>query len=134
MEFISQVYAGVFEVPAPTLMAYFICVIIGVCINWIKQSMERGCPFKEYWSRFPVRSQLALFSTFAAFVVTAMTDPTSGKLTYVAIGFACDNLINKAPEDRKTKTKIDELVKLGNERLARIKELEETPPDERRTA
>jgi hypothetical protein len=28
---------------------------------------------------------------------TIITDPESGKLAYMAIGFACDNLLNKAP-------------------------------------
>lgn len=78
-------------------LTYFMCVCIGVAINWAKRSRELEISLGAYWKQYPGRTQAALLGTFSAFLFTIITDPESGKLAYMAIGFACDNLLNKAP-------------------------------------
>ena len=78
-------------------LTYLMCVFIGVAINWAKRSRELEIGLIEYWTKYPGRTQTALLGTFSAFLFTIITDPESGKLAYMAIGFACDNLLNKAP-------------------------------------
>ena len=77
-------------------LMYFMCVVLGVAINWAKRSRELGVGLVEYWTANPVRSQTAVIGTISAYVFTIITDPESGKLAYIAIGFACDNLLNTA--------------------------------------
>lgn len=78
-------------------LTYLMCVIIGVGINWAKRSRELEIGLWQYWRQYPGRTQAALLGTFTAYLFTIITDPESGKLAYMAIGFACDNLLNKAP-------------------------------------
>lgn len=78
-------------------LTYFMCVCIGVAINWTKRSRELEIGLLEYWTKYPGRTSSALLGTASAFLFTIITDPESGKLAYMAIGFACDNLLNKAP-------------------------------------
>lgn len=77
-------------------LMYFMCVLLGVAINWAKRSRELGLGLMEYWTSSPGRSQTAVIGTMSAFVFTMIADPESGKLAYIAIGFACDNLLNGA--------------------------------------
>jgi hypothetical protein len=94
---LEQIVGELLGVPIETAIVYFICVVLGVCINWAKRCNELEVAMFEYWRSNPARSQAAILGTLCAFFLTLMTDPESGKLTYIAIGFACDNLLNKAP-------------------------------------
>lgn len=78
-------------------LTYFMCVVIGVALNWAKRCRELNISLAQYWTANPIRSQTAIIGTVSAFLFTIITDPESGKLAYMAIGFACDNLLNKAP-------------------------------------
>lgn len=78
-------------------VTYFLCVLIGVALNWAKRCRELNIGLIAYWTTNPVRSQTALLGTISAYAFTVITDPESGKLAYMAIGFACDNLLNKVP-------------------------------------
>lgn len=78
-------------------LMYFFCVVIGVALNWAKRCRELEIGLIQYWTSNPMRSQTAVIGTISAFLFTVITDPESGKLAYMAIGFACDNLLNKAP-------------------------------------
>lgn len=87
-------------------LMYLMCVTLGVIINWAKRSHATGISVWTYWTENPVRSQTAILATFSAFAFTLVTDPESSKLSYVAIGFAFDNLLSKsetAPEAMRYK-------------------------------
>lgn len=83
--------------PIDIALVYLVCVIVGVMVNWAKRCNELELPMMEYWRKNPARSQAAIVGTLSAFFFTMTTDPQAGKLTYIAIGYACDNLLNKAP-------------------------------------
>jgi hypothetical protein len=94
---ITEAVKGLLGVEPAVALTYFLCVVIGVLINWAKRCRELDIGLLAYWTTNPVRSQTAIIGTIAAFAFTIITDPESSKLTYMAIGFACDNLLNKVP-------------------------------------
>lgn len=93
-------------------LTYFFCVCLGVIINWSKRSHEAGTSIWAYWSKHPIRSQTALLATFSAFAFTLVTDPESSKLSYVAIGFAFDNLLSKNEVDMTHIKQLNEVAEL----------------------
>lgn len=82
-------------------LTYFMCVVIGVMMNWAKRARELDVGLIEYWTSNKARSQTAIVGTICAYVFTLITDPESGKLSYIAIGFACDNLLNNPKAGNK---------------------------------
>lgn len=92
-------------------LTYFLCVIIGVMINWAKRARELNISLTDYWTANPGRVQTAIVGTLSAFCLTIITDPDSGKITYIAIGFALDNILDS-----------DKPASLDNERLAAVAE------------
>lgn len=104
MDYITSILNELFGQPLETVTVYFLCVVIGVCLNWAKRSNELGISLLAYWRQNPVRTQAALIGTFSAFFFTITTDPSSGKLTYVTIGYAFDSLLNKAPNATSDKS------------------------------
>ncbi len=93
-------------------LTYFLCVCLGVVINWAKRSHEAGISIWAYWTQHPIRSQTALFATFSAFAFTLVTDPESSKLSYVAIGFAFDNLLSKNEVNQTHISQLEEVAAL----------------------
>lgn len=101
MELLADAVKNLLGVEPALALTYLICVIIGVCINWAKSCREANISLMTYWTRYPIRSQTAIIGTISAYLFTVITDPDSGKLTYMAIGYACDNLLNKTPMEGK---------------------------------
>lgn len=79
-------------------------VIIGIMANVFKFMLTTKVTFLDYWLTRPKRSQAALLSTAATFLVTYASAPESAPITYIAIGFALDNLINKAAKPANKET------------------------------
>lgn len=101
MELLADAVKNLLGVEPSMAITYLLCVLIGVGINWAKSSREANISLMSYWTRYPVRSQTAIIGTISAYLFTVITDPESGKLTYIAIGYACDNLLNKVPVEGK---------------------------------
>lgn len=104
-------------------LTYLMCVILGVVINWAKRSHESGISIFAYWTQHPIRSQSAILATISAFAFTLVTDPESSKLSYVAIGFAFDNLLSKQGVDKE---ELDRYKNLNEAAQVKLKMYEET--------
>lgn len=77
-------------------------VLIGVLANVFKFMLTTKVTFLDYWITRPKRSQMAAISTLGTFLVTYSATPEAPPITYIAIGFALDNLINKAAKPKLT--------------------------------
>lgn len=84
-----------------TALVYLICTIMGITLNWVKQCTTNDVGLLDYWRKNPKRSQIALLGTLTTFILTIIADPESGKFTYIAIGYACDNFLNNTPATGK---------------------------------
>ncbi|NBK25645.1 MAG: PAS domain-containing protein, partial [Spirochaetia bacterium] len=82
-------------------LMYFMCVVIGVMMNWAKRARELDVGLIEYWTSNKARSQTAIVGTFCAYVFTLITDPESGRVidanaAFVkALGATRDDLIGR---------------------------------------
>lgn len=104
-------------------LTYLMCVVLGVTINWAKRSREMGIGLFSYFTQHPIRSQTAILATLSAFAFTLVTDPESSKLSYVAIGFAFDNLLTSSDT---SKQELERYKNLAEASAAKIKMYEET--------
>ncbi len=123
MEFLATTLKQLLGVEPSMALTYFICVVIGVSINWAKACRENNLGLWQYWSRYPIRSQTAIIGTISAFLFTVITDPDSGKLTYIAIGYACDNLLNKTTAEGKAaeiQARVDAEVQVQQQKMEEL--------------
>lgn len=97
MEFIITSIEKAIEVPLDEAFGYFFITLCGVLVSWIYKCRREGIKLSSYWLE-NVWSSLGVFSAaLAAFLVTIITEPGVGKITYLAIGLAADSMLNKPP-------------------------------------
>lgn len=97
MEFFLKVFEEVFSQPPDVVLAYFMCMVAGVIVNWIWKCKHEKIDFVQYWTANPGSTILSILGAVAAFITTIIIEPGLGKQTYFAMGIACDSLLNKPP-------------------------------------
>lgn len=97
MDFFLKVFQEVFGQPPDVVLAYFMCMVAGVVVNWIWKCKHEKIDFVQYWTANPGSTALSILGAVAAFVTTIIIEPGLGKQTYFAMGIACDSLLNKPP-------------------------------------
>ena len=127
MEFIVSAIEKVIEVPLDDAFGFFFCTLCGVLISWIYKCRKEGINVASYWTQ-NIKSSLGVFgAAIAAFLLTIISEPGVGKITYLAIGMAADSMLNKPPLPTAVRMAIEKIEAVQNASDPNIV----TPSDER---
>lgn len=114
MEFIVKAIEKVIEVPLEDAFGFFFCTLCGVIVSWIFKCRREGIKLSSYWLE-NIGSSLGVFgAAFATFIITIITEPGVGKITYLAIGMAADSMLNKPPLPAAIKVALDKIEAVQN--------------------
>lgn len=115
MEFLLGSFEKLIEVPLDTAFGYFLCTLCGVLISWIYKCRKEGIKIASYWVD-NVKSSIGVFgAAVAAFLLTIISEPGVGKITYLAIGMAADSMLNKPPLPAAVRVALDKIEASQNE-------------------
>lgn len=114
MEFIIKAIEKVIEVPLEDAVGFFFCTLCGVLISWIYKCRKEGIKMSSYWLE-NIGSSMGVFgAALAAFLLTIISEPGVGKITYLAIGMAADSMLNKPPMPMAVKVALDKIEAVQN--------------------
>lgn len=109
MEFIIKSIEKVIEVPLDDAFGFFFCTLCGVLISWIYKCRKEGINITSYWTQ-NLKSSFGVFgAALAAFLLTIISEPGVGKITYLAIGMAADSMLNKPPLPAAVRVALDKI-------------------------
>uniref|UniRef100_A0AB39CDM1 Holin n=1 Tax=Pseudomonas phage HRDY3 TaxID=3236930 RepID=A0AB39CDM1_9VIRU len=115
MEFLIKSIEKVIEVPLEDAVGYFFCTLCGVLISWIYKCRREGIKMGSYWLENVWASVGVISGAIAAFLLTIITEPGVGKITYLAIGMAADSMLNKPPLPLAVRTAMEKIEAAQNE-------------------
>lgn len=115
MEFLIKSIEKVIEVPLEDALGYFFCTLCGVLISWIYKCRREGIKMGSYWLENVWASVGVISGAIAAFLLTIITEPGVGKITYLAIGMAADSMLNKPPLPLAVRTAMEKIEAAQNE-------------------
>lgn len=114
MEFFINSIEKVIGVPLDDAFGFFFCTLCGVLISWIYKCRKEGIKLSSYWLE-NIGSSLGVFgAAIAAFLLTIISEPGVGKITYLAIGMAADSMLNKPPLPMAVKVALDKIEAVQN--------------------
>ena len=115
MEFLIKSIEKVIEVPLEDAVGYFFCTLCGVLISWIYKCRREGIKMGSYWLENVGASLGVISGAIAAFLLTIITEPGVGKITYLAIGMAADSMLNKPPLPLAVRAAMEKIEAAQNE-------------------
>lgn len=79
------------------LLISFIATMIGTASHYAKKCLRSEADWDTYWQTHKKRTALALISVVSGYLGTLLADPNASLLTFAAIGYTIDSVLNKAP-------------------------------------
>ena len=115
MEFLIKSIEKVIEVPLDDAVGYFFCTLCGVLISWIYKCRREGIKMGSYWLENVGASIGVIGGAIAVFLLTIISEPGVGKITYLAIGMAADSMLNKPPLPLAVRVAMEKIEAAQNE-------------------
>lgn len=115
MEFLIKSIEKVIEVPLDDAVGYFFCTLCGVLISWIYKCRREGIKMGSYWLENIGASLGVIGGAIAVFLLTIISEPGVGKITYLAIGMAADSMLNKPPLPMAVRVAMEKIEAAQNE-------------------
>lgn len=97
MEILWKALSQLFDVPPDLVLTYFICMMLGVMVNWLWKCKREKIDPIQYWTHNKMATFYSIMGAIGAFIATLIIEPGLGKQTYFAMGIACDAMLNKPP-------------------------------------
>jgi len=114
LDFFVKAIEKVIEVPIDEAVGYLFCTICGVIVSWFYKCRSGNFKLSAYWLE-DMRSSLSVIgAAMAGFLITIISEPGVGKITYLALGMAADSMLNKPPLPSAVKVALDKIEAVQN--------------------
>lgn len=79
------------------ILVSFLATLFGTASHYAKKCLKTEADWDTYWQNNKKNSALALVTMIGSYFGTLLADPNASLLTFAAIGYTVDSVINKAP-------------------------------------